>query len=234
MLFFLHAKMKKNTFSDQSSIYLTGDIAQNATTDSVLFSFRLFSEDLTNYDLNLLVNIAGEAMSTDRTFELEVVPEKTNVTEADYTIGTLKIPANAYEAVIPINVNRNITALDLSSVNARLTLRVKENDNFKVGSEEYSEYTLAWCDYLIEPITWSIISYYIGPFSQARFKFIIDYTGITDFSDFAPNGSTDYDKVLNLQANLMRLLTEYNEAHPGAPYLNDNGEPLEFGSGLPY
>ena len=198
------------------------------------FRFNFFDETLTNYDVNLVVNIAGEASSSARTFELEVVQEKTNVSSTDYTIGEFEIPANAYEAKIPVNVKRNVSGLDLSEENARLTFRVKESDNFGVGAEEYSEYTIAWCDYLIEPTTWSIIRYYIGPFTQARFKFIIDYTGYTEFSAFSPDGNIDYNKIYNFQGQLIGLLNEYNEAHPGAPYLNDNGQPLEFGSGLTY
>lgn len=225
---------EKNTFSDVPTIYLAGDPAQNATVDSVLFSFKLFGPAVTNYNVNLIVKIAGQVSDKERKFELEIDPTRTNVTAESYTIGTLVIPANSYKVVIPVNVKRTVPGLNLLSVPARLTFKVKPNENFSVGAFEYSDYTIAWCDYLTKPTTWSIVEYYVGPFSQARFKFIIDFTGMTSFSEFAPGGSTDYNMVLNFQAKLIKLLNQYNAEHPGAPYLNDNGQPLLFGSGLPF
>lgn len=225
---------EKHTFSDISTIYLTGDPAQNATADSVLFSFKLFNNSVTTYDVNLIVNIAGTASDQERSFDLEIVPEKTTAAPGDYTVGALVIPANSFKATVPVNVKRNITSVNLATTPARVTFRVKPNDNFGIGAWENAEYTVAWCDFLTQPTTWSIISYYIGNFTQARFKFIIDFTGKTEFSEFAPGGSTDYNMVLNFQATLIRLLNEYNASHPGSPYLNDNGQPLQFGSGLQY
>ncbi|OFY40721.1 MAG: hypothetical protein A2X18_11735 [Bacteroidetes bacterium GWF2_40_14] len=224
---------EKNTFSDVPTIYLSGDPAQNAKTDSVIFSFKLLGSSVTDYDINLIVNIAGIVSDKDRKFELEIVPEKTNVTAENYTLGELVVPAKSFKAIIPVNLKRSIPGINLLVTNARLTLKVKSNENFSIGAIEYATYTIAWCDYLVKPSTWSnVINYYIGPFTQSRFKFIIDYTGLTSFESLLTNGSFDYNKQLNFQAKLIGLLNKYNSEHPGNPYLNDNGQPLQFGAGL--
>ncbi|MDR0766239.1 MAG: DUF4843 domain-containing protein [Odoribacteraceae bacterium] len=223
-----------NTYSDIPRVYLSGDPAQQATADSTYFSFRLLDFSIQEYDLNLVVHLAGEASAAERAFTLEIVDSLTNVPATAYSVGALVFPANAHVAVVPVTVKRAVEGLDLSRENARVTFRVTANEHFGEGVAEDRTYTLAWCDYLTLPPTWSVINFYIGPFSQARFKFIIDHTGYTDFEGFRNN----YSMIMWLQGRLVKLLDDYN-ADPansgrpeGWPYKNDNGEPLQFGQGL--
>ncbi|MDR2413392.1 MAG: DUF4843 domain-containing protein [Odoribacteraceae bacterium] len=223
-----------NAYSDAPRVYLSGDAAQNATADSVYFSFRIYDFSMQEYDLHLNVHLTGEPVNRDRVFALEVVDTMTNVPASAYSIGELVLPANAHVVTIPVTVKRTVEGMDLSRNAARLTLRVVENENFSEGIAEARRYQLVWCDYLVQPASWSVINYYIGPFSQARFKFIIDNTGYTDFEGFRSN----YSMIMWLQGRLVKLLEDYN-ADPanagrpeGWPYKNDNGEPLQFGQGL--
>ena len=221
-------------YQDVARIWLSGDEEQGATADSLFYSFRLYDFDVVEADLNLVVNLTGDAVGYDRSFALEVVDSLTNVPEDAYNIGESVLPAGAFQAVVPVKVKRSVTGLDLSHENAKLTLRVAPSDELGLGVEEFDTYSLVWCDYLVEPESWSIISYYIGPFSQARYKFIIDFTGYTDFSEF----NNDYNGQLWLQGILNDYLEAYNEdpaneGRPeGWPYQNDNGDPLQFGEGL--
>lgn len=228
----------KNTFSDTPSIYIGGDSEQEAKADSVLFSFKKSDAATQAYDLNIEVYATGVVSDRARTFALEVVDSLTNVSSEDYTIGKLEIPANAYYATVPVTVKRQIAGLDLSKENARLTLRVKANENFEAGALEKAEFKLVWCDYLIQPAWWNLFSYYGGPFSQARYQFILDYYGDVNLYEMgvAAEGASyadDYNILFAFIAELMESLNEYNETHD-EPYLNDNGEPLQFGQGLSY
>lgn len=221
-------------YNDVARLWLSGDEEQGATADSLFYSFSLYDFDVTEADLNLVVNLTGMAIDAERTFRLEVVDSLTNIPAEAYAIGETIFPANTYQAIVPITVQRSVAGLDLSKENAKLTLRVIPGGDFEPGAEEEDTYSIVWCDYLVQPDSWSVINYYIGPFSQARFKFIIDYTGYTDFDEF--NG--DYNKIFWLQGVLNECLEEYN-ANPenagrpeGWPYQNDNGDPLQFGPGL--
>ncbi len=221
-------------YKDTAKIWLSGDEEQNATEDSVFYSFKIYSSDVTEANLNVVVNLTGEAVDKDRAFKLEVVDEETNVPAEAYQLGSFVLPANAYKATVPVKVQRKVSALDLTKETAKLTLKVVATDDLGVGVGDYSTYKLVWCDYLIKPSSWNAISYYIGPFSQARYKFIIDFTGYTDFSEF----SGDYNRIIWFQGYLKSLLRQYNEdpanegREEGWPYLNDNGEALKFGDGL--
>ena len=219
-------------YNDVDRIWLGGSVR----TDSLFYSFRLYDLDVAEAVVNVAVHLTGLPASTDRYFTLEVVDSLTNVPAEAYQIGETVFPANAYQTLIPVTIRRNVAGVDLTSgtENAKLTLRAVSGGDLEVGVEEADTYSIVWCDYLVEPESWSAIEYYIGPFSQARYKFIIDFTGYTDFSDFEYN----YNGIFWLQGRLIELLEEYN-ADPanagrpeGWPYLNDDGNPLQFGSGL--
>ncbi len=229
----------KNTFSDTPSIYLGGDSEQGATADSVLFSFKKLDIATQTYDLNVMVYTTGVTTGYARTFDLEVVKEESNVSPEDYSIGKMEIPANSYYAKIPVTVKRQVAGLDLSKENACLTLRVKANENFEAGAEEKEQYKLLWCNYLIEPAWWNLFAFYGGPFSRARYQFILDYYGDVNLYEMgvAREGASapdNYSVLFVFIAELIELLNDYNEQHPGEPYLNDNGQPLAFGEGLSY
>jgi hypothetical protein len=221
-------------YKDVPRIYLSGDAAQGATADSLFFSFRLYDFETSQYDLHVVANIMGGASSEERGFTLEVVDSLTNVPASAYSVGNTAMPAGAFQQVVKVTVNRTVAGMDLAQENARLTFRVVPNDHFQAGEMAMSTYSLVWCDYLIRPESWTAINYYIGPFSQARYKFILDYTGYSDFTEFTGN----YNKILWLQGILLKHLEEYNadpanaDRPEGWPYANDNGEPLRFGSGL--
>ena len=203
---------EKNTFSDNPSIYIGGDKEQNATADSVIFSFKKYDDAVQSYDLNLMVYVTGVVSDRARTFVLEVLEDGTNVSSNDYTLGDMEIPAGAYYATLPVTVKRKVEGMDLSEQVASLTVRVKANENFEEGPEENAVYKFVWCDYLIQPAWWqSGFTNVAGPFTQAR--------------------SDDDNKLYAFIAELIDLLNEYNATHD-EPYMNDNGDPLEIGTGL--
>ena len=228
---------EKNTFSDNPSIYIGGDKEQNATADSVIFSFKKYDDAVQSYDLNLMVYVTGVVSDRARTFALEVLEDGTNVSSNDYTLGDMEIPAGAYYATLPVTVKRKVEGMDLSEQVASLTVRVKANENFEEGPEENAVYKFVWCDYLIQPAWWQVgFTNVAGPFTQARYKFILDYYGDVDLFELGmidPNTgySDDGNKLYAFIAELIDLLNEYNATHD-EPYMNDNGDPLEIGSGL--
>ncbi len=225
------------TFDDKASLWLSGDPAQRATADSVLFSFSNVGQGFDTYDVNLAVNVTGYASDKDRTFNLEVVADKTNVTSADYSIGELVVPAGSTKAFIPITVHRNMSdpAWDLNDQNlpaARLTVQLLPSDDFQVGASERKQYTITWHDRLTKPSLWDgTVRSYLGEWTYSRHTFLIEIVGIGDFNTFIEPYRGKTSLLYGLQARCIRLLNEYNAAHPGQPYLNTaTGEALVFGN----
>lgn len=217
-------------YNSNAKLYLSGDAAQEAKKDSVFFSFKVHSSDVVEYTLNLQVHLIGPAVDQDRPFTLEVVDTMTNVPASAYSAGSFVLPAGKSVVTVPIKVKRSVEGLDLTKNNAKLTYRVVPNDEFEAGITDAQTYSIVWCDYLIKPASWDIVSYYVGNFSQARFKFIIDFTGYTEFTSF----DNDYNKQMWFQGYLRRLLEKYNSdpanegREEGWPYKDDNGDALIF------
>lgn len=220
-------------YQGTDAIWLSGDTQQNATTDSVLFSFKA-NGSMTETTLNLIVTLTGKVSDKDRTFKLEVINEETNVSSSDYEIGSTIMPAGKRTVIVPIKVKRTVSGLDLTKQAAKLTLSAGSTDDLIAGVTERNKYSLLWCDYLTKPDWWTrSIDYYIGPFSQARYQFIIDFANLTSvYPD-------DYSWVMGFQSKLINLLNEYNSNPANAgrpegwPYKNDNGQPLQIGYRVP-
>ncbi|MBO5601736.1 MAG: DUF4843 domain-containing protein [Prevotella sp.] len=226
-------------YQDIDKIWLAGEPTENATADSTFFSFRAYSFQTTDTTLHVIVKLTGHAADHDRKFQLIRVDTLSNVDESAYELGDLTLPAGKFEVSVPVKIKRTVSGLDITERNAELTLRAVPTEDLGTSVEDALDYKIVWCDYLTEPATWSSWSAfknYIGPFTQARYKFIIDFTGYTEFSMFANN----YNLLFWFQGHLNQLLNEYNSNPANAgrpegwPYLNDNGEPLQFGYGLRY
>lgn len=231
--FFVACENDDYLYQGTDAIWLSGDTQQNATTDSVLFSFKA-NGNITETTLNLIVTLTGEVSENDRTFKLEVVNDETNVSASDYEIGSTIMPAGKRIVTVPIKVKRTVSGLDLTKQAAKLTLCAGVTDDLIAGITERSKYSMVWCDYLIKPDWWTrSIDSYIGPFSQARYQFILDFANLTSvYPD-------DYSWVMGFQSKLINLLKEYNSNPANAgrpegwPYKNDNGQPLQFGYRVP-
>lgn len=200
------------------------------TKDSVVSSFMLLPATAEKDTLYITANVTGITAAADRPFSLEVVQEKTNVSVADYQLGTTLIPANAFSARIPVIVNRNVTGLDLSKQRAELVLHFVPNDNFLYAEPGLDTFRVVWYNFLPRPDSWTAVQSVLGNFSQAKYKFILDFYGDIDFERY--RGNTNLQ--LGLQSALRKALRDYNanpanEGRPeGWPYLDDNGAPLTF------
>ena len=233
-------KNETMTFDDKPSLWLSGDTALKPTADSMVFSFSNVNPETMTYDVRLGVNVTGYASDEDRTFNLEVVADKTNVTSADYSIGELVVPAGSTKAYIPITVHRNMSDpdWDLSDVEqaaARLTVQLLPSDDFQVGANERKQYTITWHDRLTKPSLWDgTVRSYLGEWTYYRHSFLIEVVGIGDFDTFIQPYRGKTSLLYGLQARCIRLLNEYNATHP-EKYPNPTPDPndddtLRFGN----
>lgn len=199
--------------------------------DSTESSLMLMPASVEKDTLYVTANVTGATAPVDRKFRLEVVPEKTNVTPADYILGEAIIPANSFRGDVPVIVSKNIPGLDLKKEKARLVFRFVPNEHFLYAPPGLDTFKLAWFNFIPQPASWSGVQSYLGVFTQAKYKFILDYFG-GQVNLERYRGNTNL--LLGLQSALRKALRDYNEnpanqGRPeGWPYLNDDGTPLTF------
>jgi len=207
--------------------------------DSAISSFALKPATVLYDTVYIGANITGNAAPVDRPFKLEVVSDSTNVLSSDYTIGAAVMPANAFTVRIPVIVKKNVQGLNLAKQKAQVMVRFVPDENFQqgtpgvwnfVGDNSFNRFRIIWFNFLPQPPTWVAIITVAGAFTQAKYKFIIDQLGISEFSRFQGN----FVALNSFQAALRKALSDYNSNPANAgrpegwPYLDDNGTPLTF------
>jgi len=202
----------------------------SSISDSAVSSFKLKPATVQLDTVYIVANLTGQVAPADRTFVLEVIKDSTNVSAADYTLGPVVMPANSFTAQIPVIVKKTVQGLDLTKQRAKLVFRFVPNGQFLNGEPNRDMFRIIWFNFLAKPASWNVIEGFVGPFSQARYKFIIDVLGVTEFTRYVGNGNV----LLGIQSILRKALKDYNENPANAgrpegwPYLDDNGTPLTF------
>lgn len=99
----------------------------------------------TTYTVDFPVKISGVPVDKDRTVSYKVIAEKTTALPSQYQITEAKIPAGEQYGYVRFVLSRD-NALDTLSV--KVAIELKDSDDFKVGSNEYSKGILNWSNML--------------------------------------------------------------------------------------
>jgi len=97
------------------------------------------------YIVDFPVRVSGDSVSTDRVVSYEILPETTTALSTQYRIVDAIIPAGKQYGRIRFELTRD-AALDNASV--KVTLRLKNSADLKVGSNEYCKGVLTWSNML--------------------------------------------------------------------------------------
>jgi hypothetical protein len=107
----------------------------------------------------------------------------------------------------------------------RLAIRLIESADFKPGVVEQNHFLLKWNDVLSKPKNWDAeLTEFFGTYSLTKYRFIIDTLGIASFSA----SGMSWAELNNYKIKLRTALNEYNQAHPGNPLKDENGQLVSF------
>ncbi len=196
--------------------------------DSIIYSFAVQPNDVTTTTVPLTFRIMGTAVNRDRVINLQVDDSSTAKVGYHFTIGKLVIPANEYQAVVPVTIYRKPGLKD-SLLNAYFT--VKESADFKPGYDDYAstfnkktrlQYKITVNDYLLKPTSWECcIASYLGAYSATKFRFVILVTGKTSWDSALDRTPGIMNFVTSTAKNALR---DYEAAN--GPMLDENGQPV--------
>lgn len=211
-------------YEDNPALYFVGD--------DINYSFFYAESSNSKADVYITVHAMGNPADVDRSFTLEQTNEKViDAAQADVHYLSLSsdemkkrmvMPAGKNEMKLAITLLKDVS-LDLRTV--KLTLKVVNNDNFKVGVIEKDTTNIVFSSQAIKPTNWDDWYYAFGAsWGSVKMRFIIDNTGITNF-DVVP---TDTSYLIYLNEKLKQKLYEYNAAHPTTPLAEADGTFVEF------
>lgn len=205
----------------------------NPHKDSVQYSFAIKPDALMEDTVKLPVRIAGVAADKDRTIALKAVADSTNAVEGvDYKIYSAIIRAGNYNDSVVLLVYRKP---EMKTVNKRLLLEIIPSADLLPGLTNTASGTLLTGgsvrllvkinDYLTQPANWSMLSAFFGAFSVAKYKFIIQVTGLAEFT-YGVSGGIPYAQMTAYQGMLRQALSDYNNEH--GTLMDENGQPVTF------
>lgn len=224
----LFAACKKNSneaaYKGEARILLFGDPNQGAQGDSVFYVFANYPQSQTEKQINIKVQLVGNTSPDDRQFSLIVDKARSTALPSEYHLPeSLVLPANAYEAIVPVTIYRTAR---LKNDTARLVLKAMSTADLKVDPVkpgnlgEMVEFKIIWLDKLVQSDDWAFHIW--GNYSRAKHQLIIDVTGIADFSELT------VDDLYSIASQCNAYIEKYNEEHPGNPLKDENGNIIRY------
>jgi hypothetical protein len=114
---------------------------------------------------------------------------------------------------------------DLTTNTVSLCFKVVETNDFKAGVIEQNHFCIKWNDTLSKPKNWDTeLLEFFGEYSLVKYRFIIDTIGFGEFSA----KTMSWSELTNYKIIMKTALDEYNDAHPGAPLKDENGQLVTF------
>lgn len=205
-----------------------------------------YSYHLGEGSVPFFARITGAPVDYDREFTLEIVSGDIDIAKSSCRIDTYVIPAGEVSVEGNIYFDSNQLPEDaFTDKDGHLTFRLKENNNFKVGTKEYQELNIVLQNGLKKPADWDVVTgtpasfyktyaTYFGSYSKVKYQFMISVIGMIDFKIYYSSPKVDeeantisWDYATKLQQLLQVKLEEYNKTHD-TPLTDENGELVTF------
>ncbi|WP_319502152.1 DUF4843 domain-containing protein [uncultured Draconibacterium sp.] len=209
-------------FNSEARLRMEGPEVWTLGTDSLEFSFANYSSTVTDTTFDITVYVMGEAADQARTAEFEIDPSLSTAETNMYSFPEMvTIPTGELSVNLPVTVKRTES---LQTTQVQLYIKIKENADFKIGVTEQNHLLLKWSDILSKPNNWDDLEEFFGVYSLTKYRFIIDVLNTGEFD----TDTLSWAQMKNYQIELAEALRLYNEANPGNPLADENGNLITF------
>lgn len=206
--------------------------------DSVIYNY---SYHLNEGSVPFQVRVTGLAADHDREFVLEAFDGDLDEAKDSYTLDKYVLPAGQLTASFAITFKKLTNPESFKTKDGHLKLRIKETTDFVQGAGELSVLNIVLKNDISKPVTWdgnlwSNHQTYFGPYSRAKYQFMIetlnyknpDFTiawgSFIGYDEDTSSISHQYATVL--AQYLQQKLEEYNAKY--GTIVDDNGNPISF------
>ena len=212
-----------------------------AVYESVSYNYSYAYEE---GSVTFYAQLSGMPADHDRTFQLEAFGGDSAIMANTIRTEDYILPAGEVSGVYQVHFNTQLLNDPnmFSQRDGTIHFRLKENNEFAIGTENHQTFTMILKNYLAKPDNWDNanfpripLSNYFGTYSRVKYQFMIEVLGLIDF-EINYNTQTAYDEERNvvssvyavhLQQLMQRALIEYNETHD-EPLTDEYGLPVTF------
>ena len=234
---------------EEVSTYDTGYTALNiwvGNASGVVFETTTYNYSYAYEEgsVTFYAQLSGMPADHDRTFRLEPFGGDSALMVNTIRTEDYVLPAGEVSGTYEVHFNTQLLTLPtlFADKDGIINFRLKENEDFSVGTENHQQFTVILKNYLAKPDNWDNanfpripLSRYFGTYSRVKYQFMIEVLGLIDF-EINYNTQTAYDETLNvvssvyavhLQQLMQKALLEYNESHD-EPLTDEFGLPVTF------
>lgn len=193
------------------------DTAVNFIQKEQTYSFLGNNED--TQTIEIPVQIMGNAVDYDRSFNAQVIADSSNAAADSYEIIGGIVKAGEYAGNLLVEVQNSS---ELSDSVASIFLELTDSQDFSSGNIESLHYRLNWTDKVVVP-AWTYYRYFFTSVpSTAAYRAIVQSTGITSFtiSDYLALGPIGAQAVATKFGDYVK---QWNLDHPNNPLIHDDG-----------
>jgi len=173
--------------SQKDSVFFEYRDSKNDLADEIEYAFNF--DIATVHTIEIPVTLMGMPKDYDRTINIEVIADKSTMTEGvNYTITDNIIAANAVSGTVKVNLLRDIDPEILTSAKT-LVLTIGENDDLRSVGE--NSFTITYSDIRpeVRPEWWSVSSTspmpeYTFENAQLFFQYFYEYAPKADINLF--------------------------------------------------
>lgn len=156
------------------------------TADSTLVSFFFYPDDTKSVTASLVVNLSGEALTSDLHFGLRVVEEETTASPDEYELEdsyTFHVDAELLDTtriqdIIKIKLNRSDRLKDMPD-GVKLVVELVPNETVGLGQTERIRAKIILTTSTIQPDWWQkggeVEKYLLGDYSVKKYWYFLNY-----------------------------------------------------------
>ncbi|WP_442590590.1 DUF4843 domain-containing protein [Pedobacter sp. AW31-3R] len=212
----------------------TNSVVQDSLTHN--FAYTSGNRDA----ITFYYRIAGYAVDYDRTFELSTSDDDARL--VNFTFGSYVVPAGKYEGSFILYVDKPEDMDVFTQRDLKVTFTLKQTDLFQPSTTNYKALRIKFKNAIAKPENWETavspyfpLKTYFGTYSDAKYRFIIQTTGLSNFSVYStiainpvlPENTITTFNALALKIQCKVALEQYNAEHD-TDLLDENGNPIVF------
>ena len=215
LLFFVSCQEEKlDTFSGERYI----SFSKSVETDSVSLSF-FFYPGKDRVIVPLEICLAGLPLEKDMDYKIEVNDKFTTAESKCFNLPeNLVFEKGKIKDTVYVEL---INSPELKEKEVKLLLNIVENENFIPGAIPYRFAKIVFSDIISQPEWWDddVTDYYLGDYSEKKFKLFMQVTGIGDLQGLHASEIRSY--AIQFKYYLIK------EKEAGRTVYEDNGAEME-------
>ena len=195
----------------------TSRAAVNFSSSSFGYSFLKNPDN--EYIQEIEVDIVGDTVSYDRTFNVEVVDSMTTATSGQYEVLEGIVKAGEFNGTLYVKL---YNSEELKDTTVSVGFKIIDSEDFNVGTIENSQFKLSFTNDIVVP-AWSYMRYFFcSTPSTSCYRIFVQVTGLTQFTrtEYIEYGASGTNALATKFGDYIK---QWNLDHPDNHLKHDDG-----------